>query len=128
MARIAIACSILLVVGIALVAVPGRAQLASLVGPDKEAILYHDIDISEMITAKQYHDIVGHYTRMDVVSLNLCQDKDTPVRITGKTNAAGTSETETSDLQQQIEALKINQQQIMQALARFTELVGKAGQ
>ncbi|MFW6147215.1 MAG: carbon-nitrogen hydrolase family protein [Thermodesulfobacteriota bacterium] len=46
---------------------------------DEEGILYADIDISEMITAKQFHDIVGHYTRMDVVSMNLCTQEDRPL-------------------------------------------------
>ena len=48
--------------------------LAELV--DEEGVIYADIDIAEMITAKQFHDIVGHYTRMDVVSMNLCRKED----------------------------------------------------
>lgn len=46
---------------------------------DEEGIIYAEIDISEMITAKQFHDIIGHYTRMDVVSLNLSRDEDRPL-------------------------------------------------
>ena len=46
---------------------------------DGERIIYADIDVSEMITARQYHDMIGSYTRMDVVSLNLCQDEDRPL-------------------------------------------------
>jgi len=52
---------------------------------DQDGIVYADVDISEMITAKQFHDIIGHYTRMDVVSLNLCQDEDRPVRYNTRT-------------------------------------------
>ncbi len=48
---------------------------------NKDGIVYADIDLSEMVTAKQFHDIIGHYTRMDVVSINLCQDEDQSVRI-----------------------------------------------
>ena len=59
---------------------------------DKEDIVYADIDISEMITAKQFHDIIGHYTRMDVVSLNLCQDEDRPVWYTTQLKPGPTSE------------------------------------
>ncbi len=55
---------------------------------DQDGIVYADIDISEMITAKQFHDIVGHYTRMDVVSLNLCQEEDRPVRYETRTTTA----------------------------------------
>ena len=51
---------------------------------DDDGIIYADIDISEMITAKQFHDIIGHYTRMDVVSLNLCQDEDQPIHLATK--------------------------------------------
>jgi aliphatic nitrilase len=48
---------------------------------DEEGIVYADIDISEMVPAKQFHDIIGRYTRMDVVSLNLCPDEDQPLRL-----------------------------------------------
>ena len=51
---------------------------------DEDGIIYADIDISEMITAKQFHDIIGHYTRLDVVSLNLCQDEDQPIHYATK--------------------------------------------
>jgi len=51
---------------------------------DEDGIIYADIDISEMITAKQFHDIIGHYTRMDVVSLNLCMDEDQPIHYSTK--------------------------------------------
>jgi len=47
---------------------------------DEDGIIYADIDLAEMITAKQFHDIIGHYTRMDVVSLNLCRNQDKPLR------------------------------------------------
>ena len=95
---------------------------------DKEGIIYHDIDISEMITAKQYHDIIGHYTRMDVVSLNLCQDEDLPLRITGKMKDPDTTETRASDLLKQIKELQQNQQHILQELARFNELLNNSDQ
>lgn len=59
---------------------------------NEEKIIYADIDISEMITAKQYHDIIGHYTRMDVVSLNLCLDEDRPIWFTSRRGSGGPSE------------------------------------
>lgn len=46
---------------------------------DEEGIIYADIDVSEMITAKQFHDIIGHYTRMDVVSMSLSRAEDRPL-------------------------------------------------
>jgi nitrilase len=54
---------------------------------DQEGIVYADIDLAEMVTAKQFHDIIGHYTRMDVVSMNLCQDEDRPVWLESKGKA-----------------------------------------
>jgi len=45
-----------------------------------------------MITAKQFHDIIGHYTRMDVVSLNLCQDEDQPIYYNTKTKKMSTND------------------------------------
>ncbi len=64
-------------------------SLAELV--DEDGIIYADIDISEMITAKQFHDIIGHYTRLDVVSLNLCRDEDRPVLYENRMKAAAAS-------------------------------------
>jgi predicted amidohydrolase len=46
---------------------------------ESEELIYADIDISEMIAPRQYFDTAGHYSRMDVVSLNLCIDEDKPV-------------------------------------------------
>lgn len=64
-------------------------SLAELI--DEDGIIYADIDISEMITAKQFHDIIGHYTRLDVVSLNLCRDEDQPVLYENRVKAAAAS-------------------------------------
>ncbi len=55
---------------------------------DEEGIVYADIDLAEMVTAKQFHDIIGHYTRTDVVSLNLCKDEDRPLRFNTMARAA----------------------------------------
>ncbi len=96
---------------------------------DKEGIFYADIDISEMITAKQYHDIVGHYTRMDVVSLNLCQDEDRPVRYVTRMNAQSPgllAQPETSDIiMDQLKELKESHQRITAELKRLADLVSQ---
>jgi predicted amidohydrolase len=57
---------------------PNGEVLASIEG--EEGIIYADIDIELEISRKQWHDIIGHYTRMDVLSLNLNMDADEPIR------------------------------------------------
>lgn len=92
---------------------------------DQEDIIYADIDISEMITPKQFHDIIGHYTRMDVVSLNLCQDEDRPIWFTTRMKA---SPLETGEFQMlnQLKEIQENYQSIIEELKRMTELVSQS--
>jgi len=92
---------------------------------DKEDVIYADIDISEMITAKQYHDIIGHYTRMDVVSLNLCQDEDRPLWFSTRMKAEAPSETIGLDLSNQLMEIKQNYQNIKEESKRMLELVSQ---
>ena len=92
---------------------------------DKEDIIYADIDISEMITAKQYHDIIGHYTRMDVVSLNLCQDEDRPLWFSTRMKAEAPSETMGLNLSNQLMESKQNYQSIRDESKRMLELVSQ---
>ncbi len=87
---------------------------------DKDEIIYADIDISEMITAKQYHDIIGHYTRMDVVSLNLCQDEDQPIWYFTRMKKGTTGEKADPDL---LNNLLQTQQSLMEEVRRLTDLV-----
>ena len=37
---------------------------------ESEGLLYQDIDISQCVEPKQFHDIVGYYNRFDVFELN----------------------------------------------------------
>lgn len=92
---------------------------------DKEDIIYADIDISEMITAKQYHDIIGHYTRMDVVSLNLCQDEDRPLWFSTRMKAEAPSETMGLNLSNQLMEIKQNYQSIREESKRMLELLSQ---
>lgn len=50
-------------------------------GPLKgeEGIVYADIDLEQMIDAKTLHDVVGHYNRFDVLSLQYQRRKPKPV-------------------------------------------------
>ncbi len=95
--------------------------LAELV--DQEGIVYADIDLSEIVTAKQFHDIIGHYTRMDVVSMNLCQDEDRAVRLETKNKAESRMEDFSRD---EIRELKEGQQRLSEELRKLRELMGSA--
>jgi len=83
---------------------------------DKEEIIYADIDISEIITAKQFHDIVGTYTRADVVSLNLCQDEDRPVWYMGGEKSSNTSQADNLELISQVKEIQQNCFSLMEEL------------
>ncbi|MFW6056076.1 MAG: carbon-nitrogen hydrolase family protein, partial [Chloroflexota bacterium] len=71
---------------------PNGVVLASLEG--EEGIIYADIDIEQMIVRKQWHDIIGHYNRFDVLSLNLNKAADEPLKLA--TSGAPVSEPGTS--------------------------------
>jgi nitrilase len=90
---------------------------------DKEEIIYAGIDISEIITAKQFHDITGHYTRMDVVSLNLCQDEDRPLWFSTRMRAEAPSETMGLNLSNQLMEIKQDYENIREESKRMLEVV-----
>lgn len=97
---------------------PVGNTLADLI--DEDGIIYADIDLSEMITAKQFHDIVGHYTRLDVVSLNLCPDEDRPLHFRSR----GGSADEGSGA---IESLKSRQMELQARIDRLAAAVAGFG-
>ncbi|MDF8335881.1 carbon-nitrogen hydrolase family protein [Novosphingobium cyanobacteriorum] len=51
---------------------------------DAEGIVYADIDLSRCIQPKQMHDIIGHYNRFDVFSLNVDRTPRAPITLTGQ--------------------------------------------
>ena len=95
-------------------------SLAELV--NKEGIVYADIDLSEMVTAKQFHDIIGHYTRMDVVSMNLCRDEDRPMWLETK----GMANIRSGDFPGEvIRELQEGQRRLSEELLELRELIGR---
>jgi hypothetical protein len=48
-----------------------------------EGIVYADIDIDVMIDAKTLHDVVGHYNRFDVLSLQYNRKSPRPISFSG---------------------------------------------
>ena len=46
---------------------------------ESEGLLYQDIDISQCVEPKQFHDIVGYYNRFDVFDLKVTRKRLTPI-------------------------------------------------
>jgi nitrilase len=55
---------------------------------DSEGLLYQDIDISQCVEPKQFHDVVGYYNRFDVFELNVTRKRLTPIAFSDLTEAA----------------------------------------
>jgi aliphatic nitrilase len=70
-----------------------RSALSGIFGPDgrpvseplvdKEGIVYGEIDLARCIAPKQMHDIIGHYNRFDIFSLNVNTAPQQPVTFNG---------------------------------------------
>ena len=48
---------------------------------NEEGLLYCDIDISECVIPKQYHDVVGGYQRFDIFELSVNRNPQTPIKL-----------------------------------------------
>jgi nitrilase len=46
---------------------------------DAEGLLYHEIDVSECVEPKQFHDVVGYYNRFDVFELRVNRKRIEPI-------------------------------------------------
>lgn len=46
----------------------------------EQGILYADIDLQAIITARRSHDVVGHSARNDVFQLNIAKTKSSPIQ------------------------------------------------
>lgn len=51
---------------------------------DVEGITYADIDLAQCIAPKQYHDIIGHYNRFDIFSLQINRGMQSPLSYIGE--------------------------------------------
>jgi hypothetical protein len=58
-----------------------------LAGPlyDQEGIVYAEIKFENLIEAKLTHDVLGHYSRFDVLSLNFNDEKLAPIHYSSRT-------------------------------------------
>ena len=68
--------------GFAMIYGPDGAPLVDPLPPDEEGILYANIDLSTIDFAKQLIDVVGHYSRPDLLSLQV--NKETAKHVTSK--------------------------------------------
>ena len=46
---------------------------------EAEGLLYQDIDISNCVEPKQFHDVVGYYNRFDVFDLRVNRKRIVPI-------------------------------------------------
>lgn len=46
---------------------------------ETEGLLYQNIDISQCVEPKQFHDVVGYYNRFDVFQLNVNRTRLKPI-------------------------------------------------
>lgn len=57
---------------------------------DAEGIVYADIDLNRCIEPKQYHDIIGHYNRFDIFTLEVNRRPQNPILLQDEPNATET--------------------------------------
>src|SRR6185312_12089457 len=46
---------------------------------ESEGLLYQEIDVSQCVEPKQFHDVVGYYNRFDVFDLKVNRKRLTPI-------------------------------------------------
>jgi len=94
---------------------PNGEVLTSIEG--EEGIIYADIDIEQEIIRKQWHDIIGHYNRFDVLSLNLNMDEDQPINYLTNRSPASDSELATAEaMGKLLEQSQVDQRELRRAI------------
>ena len=51
---------------------------------EDEGILYAEIDLSQCVAQKQFHDVVGHYNRFDIFNLQVDRSANRPLSFKGE--------------------------------------------
>lgn len=67
--------------GFSLIYGPDGAPLVEALPPGEEGLLIADIDLSTIEFAKQMIDVVGHYSRPDLLNLNITSEAAKQVNI-----------------------------------------------
>ena len=105
---------------------PNGEVLASL--ENEEGIIYADIDIEQMIVRKQWHDIIGHYNRFDVLSLNLNKDADEPMKLLTRRRSMPEGETDLADtLPDLLQQTQADQQEMRKAIEMLSQRLEQEG-
>lgn len=86
---------------------------------DQEGIVYADINLENIIEAKLRHDLLGHYSRFDVLSLNFNDERLVPIRYGRRTYS------QSDDSMILIESLKTKIDKIEQKLNFYFEKEGR---
>jgi len=95
---------------------PNGEVLASIEG--EEGIIYADIDIELEITRKQWHDIIGHYNRFDVFSLNLNTAEDQPLKFVSTEGGGAAASDQMARLLEQTRSEQRDLRQVVDHLSR----------
>ena len=105
---------------------PNAEVLASIEGED--GIIYADIDVELEIARKQWHDIIGHYTRLDVLSLNLNTDADEPLKfLTSRPVATGGDAATSGAMAKLLEQNQTDLRELKQAFESLSRQLGREG-
>ncbi|KLP19975.1 Uncharacterized protein LW94_13381 [Fusarium fujikuroi] len=66
--------------GFSMIYGPDGSELCKPLGPGEEGVLYADVDLSFRAMMQQNLDLMGHYARPDLLSLNVTTETAVPVR------------------------------------------------
>jgi len=105
---------------------PNGEVLTSIEG--EEGIIYADIDIEQEIIRKQWHDIIGHYNRFDVLSLNLNMDEDKPIKLLSSQRHTLDSELATAEaMKKLLEQSQADYQELRKAIDLLSQRLSQEG-
>ncbi len=94
-------------IGLTAIYGPNGKRLAGPLDPNEEGMVFAEIDIEKIIEEKLQHDIVGHYNRFDVVSLNLNRRHLRPIWDVESSEQRKVSEMKEEEIQSSPEGEKI---------------------
>jgi len=79
-----------------------------LAGPihEGECVITAEISLEDTFPGKQLHDVLGHYSRWDIVSLNFNRERLSPFRETTRTQPMTSFSSELNEIRQEIKEIK----------------------
>lgn len=73
--------------GVSMIVDPTGSQIGEHLS-DAEGILYADIDISDCVEPKQFHDVAGYYNRFDIFNFTVDRRANRPISFTAESGQA----------------------------------------